>query len=76
MQGVERYRRAGFDPLGHDLTVGAEGHALGAAARDRNLFLVVGEGGVGAAGLRSVRLVDGQNAVAGVVVFGCSGAGW
>ena len=75
VQGVERHRRAGLDPLGHDLTVGAEGDAAGAAARGRNLFLVAGEGGVGAAGLCSVCLVDGQNAVAGGV-FGCSGADW
>ena len=71
VQGVERYRRAGFDPLGHDLTVGAEGHALGAAARGRNFLLIVGEGGVGAARFHSVRLAGGQNPVAVDVVLSC-----
>jgi len=44
VQRVERRRPAADLLPGHgNLTVGAEGHALGAAARGRNLFLVVGE---------------------------------
>jgi len=73
VQRVERRRPAADLLPGHgNLTVGAEGHAAGAAARGRNLFLVVGEG---RADHRPVRPA-GHHPLPVGVIFGYSGAGW
>ena len=75
MEGEALDRRPCLAPLSDELPVGAETRPLDQAAADRLLLLVVNEGCVDARRLCPVRLVDGQDAAALGVVFGCSGAG-